>query len=51
MLKLHINDKLSAMKGDARFKSLGPISSIPVDFLTSKLFKYLKKTFVCTCQG
>ena len=42
ILKLHIYAKLSAMKGAASFRSLGPISSELVDFLTSGLFKDCK---------
>ena len=35
-----MNTKLTAIIGDAILKSFGPMSSVPVDFLMSKLFKY-----------
>lgn len=48
----YIYVKFSAMKGAASFKSLGPISSVPVDFLTSSLFKDFKHILNLTeaCQ-
>ena len=35
-----MNAKLSANIGDAILKSLGHMSTVPVDFLMSKIFKY-----------
>ena len=40
ILKLQIEVRLSEIKRAASFKSLGSISSDPVNFYTSKLFRW-----------